>query len=231
MKHLMGLGFAGLLGVVAAGLNWVWIAGLATPDQFVAVKSDVTIGQKLNDEDLISVPVPGNRETLRKSFIPWQNRAVLFGTNANRDYVAGDIVFHRDLQAPAENSQWDVIGPFKLISVGERFKERNVDALDSTRTDGNNLTIAVDANFDARTRKLLEVIRTDRNGDEQQPAIVAVQVLPSNSRTLQLSQQLQNAGQTDVVYQTVSLEGIANVPSVLLAGDMIRFVLPANKKY
>ena len=231
MKHLMGLGFAGLLGIVAAGLNWAWIAGLATPDECVAVKTEVEIGEELDDEDLVAVPVPGNRETLRKSFIPWQNRAVLFGTNANRDYVAGDIVFHRDIQPPAENSQWEVIGPFKLISVGERFKERNVDALDSTRTDGNNLTIAVDANFDARTRKLLEVIRTDRDGDQEQPAIVAVQVLPSNARTLQLSQQLQNSRQSDVVYQTVSLDGIANVPSVLLAGDMIRFVLPANRKY
>lgn len=227
MKHLMGLGIAGLLGVVAAGLNWVWISGLAMPDDYVAVQSDIVIGNELTEDDLMAVPVPGQREKLRKSFIPWQNRAILFGTTANRDYVAGDVIFHRDILAPVEDSQWDVIGPFKLISVGERFKERANDELDYARTDGNTLTIAVDGNFDARTKKLLEVIRTDRNSAQEQPAIVAVQVLPSN----QSGAQVQPAESQNVVYQTVSLDGIANVPSVLLAGDMIRFVIPARPKY
>ena len=37
MKHMLGLGFAGLLGIIAAALNWIWISGLATPDEFVAL--------------------------------------------------------------------------------------------------------------------------------------------------------------------------------------------------
>jgi hypothetical protein len=213
--------------LAAAGLNWVWISGLATPDEFVALQSDVAAGEELTADDLIAVPVPGDRETLRKSFISWQDRAILFGTRARRDYVAGDVVFHRDIQALAENSQWDVIGPFKLISVGERFKQRSGDELDYARTDGNNLTIAVDANFDERTRKLLGVIRTDRNADQPQPAIVAVQVLPSK----QQNQFQQDVVADNVVYQTVSLDGIANVPRVLLEGDMIRFVIPSRPQY
>ena len=227
MKHLMGLGIAGLIGVAAACLNWVWISGLATPDDYVAIGSDVPIGEVLDEDNLVAVPVPGDRERLRQSYIPWQDRAVLFGTTANREYVAGDIVLHRDIGTPTGSSEWDVIGPFKLISVGERFKERTDDELDYRRTDGNNLTIAVDADFDGRTRKLLEVIRTDQSGDRQQAAIVAVQVLPANqSGTLVHRPESQN-----VVYQTVSLEGIANVPRVLLAGDMIRFVVPARPRY
>lgn len=228
MKHLMGLGLAGLLAIVAAGLNLFWISGLATPDEFVAVSSDVSIGDELGESDLVAVPIPGNRDSLRASFIPWRDRAILFGTAAMRDYVEGDVVFHRDILPPAESSQWEVIGPFKLISVGERFKERTVDELDYTRTDGNNLTIAVDANFEERTRKLLEVIRTDRSDDQQAaPKIVAVQVLPSNQRRGSVfPSESQN-----VVYQTVSLDGITNVPRVLLAGDMIRFVVPACPRY
>ncbi|MFK7769464.1 MAG: hypothetical protein AB8B55_19780 [Mariniblastus sp.] len=230
MKHLMGLGFAGLLGVIAAGLNWAWISGLATPDEYVAIGSDISIGEELDEEDLIAIPVPGNREDLRSAFIPWTDRAILFGASANRDYVAGDVVFHRDILAPVENSQWDVVGPFKLISVGERFKERTVDELDYTRTDGNTLTIEVDANFDERTKRLLEIIRTDRDDDQRAGKIVAVQVLPSNELNL-LNERLQNSKPQNVVYQTVSLDGIANVPRVLLAGNMIRFVVPARPKY
>ena len=32
----------------------------------------------------------------------------------------------------------------------------------------------------------------------------------------------------NVVYQTVSLDGIENVPRVLLEGDVVRFVVPAS---
>lgn len=225
MRHLMGLGLAGLLGLLAAGLNLFWISGLATPSEFVGVKSDIVAGETLNDEDLMAVPIPGAERTLRQSFIPWRDRAVLFGTLAHRDYVAGDVVLHRDILPPTETTRWDVIGPFKLISVGERFKERTADELEYSRTDGNNLTIAVDANFEERTRRLLEVIRTDRSSEEEAPQIVAVQVLPSNGLTARSSEP------QNIVYQTVSLDGIANVPRVLLEGDMIRFVVPAAAQY
>ena len=224
MKHLMGLGFAALLGIVAAGLNWIWISGLALPDEYVAIKSDVNFGSELSDEDLRAIPIPGEKEVLRESFIPWKNRAILFGTNANRQYVAGDVVFHRDILAPAEDSGWTVIGPFKLICVGERFKERGGEELDYSQTGGNNVTIAVDAEFDTRTKKLLEVIRKDSGRNQQQAPIVAVQVLPTN----QQAERIRSVESGNVVFQTVSLEGIANVPRVLLAGDRIRFVVPSR---
>ncbi len=228
MKHLMGLGFAAVLGIVAAGLNWVWMSGLATPDDFVGTQAGISAGDEIGQDDLVPVPVPGDPADLSKSLIRWRDRAVLFGTKATRDYAEGDVVFHRDIQAPIEDSHWDVIGPFKLISVGERFKERGEDDLEYARTDGNNLTIAVDANFDERTKRLLEVVAPNRSAVSQAAAdIVAVQVLPS-SQDRAVAKPV-NSG--DVVYQTVSLDGIANVPRVLLAGDMIRFVIPARPQY
>ena len=230
MKHLTGLLLAVLLGIAAAGMNWVWMSGLATPDEYVALKTDVSAGDELSDTNLVSVPVPGNTESLRQSLVLWQDRAVLFGTRANRNYLAGDMVFHRDLQPPEQQVRWDVIGPFKLISVGERFKERTADEMEFARTDGNTLTIAVDANFDERTKRLLEVIRSDRsdgNLDSPQPGIVAVQVLPPDQKT----ERRMELDPANIVYQTVSLDGIANVPRVLLEGDRIRFVIPARPKY
>ena len=227
MKHMMGLGLAGILGIVAAALNWFWISGLAIPDDYVSVNLDVETGEVISSDDLEAVPIPGDQDALRKSFIPWKDRAILFGAIANRDYLEGDVVLYRDIVAPEQQSQWAVIGPFKLISVGERFKERSGDQLDESRTDGNTVTIAVDANFDARTRKLLDVIRADAESDREQPEIVAVQILPANQQSGRIS----TSPRQDVVYQTVSLEGIANVPTVLLAGDMIRFVVPQRRGY
>jgi hypothetical protein len=36
------------------------------------------------------------------------------------------------------------------------------------------------------------------------------------------------ADEKNIVYQTVSLQDIENVPRVLLEGDVIRFVIPAE---
>ena len=58
---------------------------------------------------------------------------------------------------------------------------------------------------------------------KQAQRIIAVQVIPKNeaSSTAKLDNK-------NVVYQTVSLDGIENVPRVLLEGDVVRFVVPAN---
>ena len=118
-----------------------------------------------------------------------------------------------------------MLGPFKLISVGERFKSAGSAEPDAQASEGgNNVTIAVSSNFDERTRRLLDIIDPSRVGDSTKQAmrIVAVQVIPKNE--LSPSAKLDDK---NVVYQTVSLDGIENVPRVLLEGDVVRFVVPA----
>ena len=106
------------------------------------------------------------------------------------------------------------------------MKRRNSYASDSSR---NNVTIELSADFDQRTRRLLEVISPEVSNQNKKPVndrIVAVQVVPSLGQRVAAIQPSANS-----VYQTVSLEGIANVPRVLLAGDMIRFVIPGTVSY
>ena len=239
MNSIVQLSVAILLAIVAAGINWVYLAAQTHPPTYVAVKSDVKQGREIEDDLLVSVPVPGDPEQLKQSLIPYKNRSILLGTKASRDFQRGDMIFARDVIAPIEQRQWDVIGPFELISVGERFKQgssRGEESLNTIR--GNTVTIAVDAGFDRQTSRLLEAIAADGQVSTRggKPEIVAVQVVPApgsrlaSSRSLQ--QQLGAAGtgtlppRDDVVYQTVSLEGIPNVPLVLLEGDLLRFVVP-----
>ncbi len=230
MSNLLKLTLALFLGIIAAGANWVWAASKARPAEFVVAKSQLKLGHTIGEEDLIAVPVPGDYERLKKTLIPYKNRALLFGAETVRAYEAGDVFFHRDIQPPTELSEWDVIGPFRLISVGARFKEPNEAtqqyASDSSR---NNVTIEVSADFDAKTRRLLEVIAPSFGGDKKDAThnIVAVQVIPSASGVSR--QSLRPSPNT--VYQTVSLEGITHVPRVLLAGDQILFVVPGQKQY
>jgi hypothetical protein len=228
MSHVAKLSIAVVLALLAAGLNAMWLSAEKRPPTFVALSVDLPRGKPITDEVLTSVPVPGDAEKLSESLIPYGSRAILFGVPASRNYTAGDVVFQRDLQAPLELSKFEVLGPFKLISVGERFKT-GTDAENAAASEGgNNVTIAVSANFDERTRRLLEVIDPSRRNDSTKQAlrIVAVQVIPKN--------ELGAAAKVDdknFVYQTVSLDGIENVPRVLLEGDVVRFVVPASDPF
>ena len=202
------------------------MSGLASPAEYVGIGSELSAGDEITAEDLIAVPVPGDAEQLTKSLIPFANKALLFGTNATRNYSDGDVVFQRDLQSPVERSNWQVIGPFQLIGVGERFKQSSREGNEYAGTEGNNVTIAVDKNFNEQTCRLLEAINADRlsdGDDSRHHGILEVQVMAGQTATNELP--------SEVVYQTVSLDGVANVPTVLLEGNMIRFVVPALPAY
>lgn len=230
MSNIFNLIFALFLGVVAAGANWLWVSAKATPPQFVSAKSSIKVGRTINEDDLVAVPVPGDIDQLKKSLIPFKNRALLFGAKASRAYEAGDVFFQRDIVSPKNESEWDVIGPFRLISVGARFKAPD-EATAAYASDGsrNNVTIEVSADFDQKTKRLLEVISPNFSGKSKDKTnnIVAVQVMPSRGQAAATNLR----ASPNAVYQTVSLEGITNVPRVLLAGDMIRFVIPGRAKY
>jgi hypothetical protein len=223
MNHFTKLSLALGLALFAAVLNAMWLSAEKQPPEFVAAAGDVPVGTEITDELLTAVPVPGDADTLSASLIPYENRAILLGQIASREYVAGDVFFQRDIQAPLDEAKFEVLGPFKLISVGERFKQTENAEEEGELSSGNNVTIAVDANFDERTRRLLEIINHKSNAEEESgPRIVAVQILPADQQSPEISQE------KNVVYQTISLEGIENVPRVLLAGEVIRFVIPVN---
>ncbi len=239
MNGVLQLSLAMILAVVAAGLNWVYLAAQANPASYVAVRKSLGQGDPIRDSDLVPIPVPGPTDRLKQALIPYQNRSILLGNRALRNYEAGDMIFARDLVAPIEQQQWDVIGPFELISVAEKFKQPTQrQNAGSTSIGRNTVTIAVDANFDDKTSRLLQAVTSGSASKSDQPRlkIVAVQVVPSppfNAPLKTVASTITSPGRKtgpsgNTVYQTVSLDGITNVPEVLLEGDFIRFVVPLN---
>lgn len=222
MSNVAKLSLAVVLALAAAVLNAMWLQAEKQPATFVAAGADLVEGDEISDDLLVEIPVPGDYDTLSAALIPYEKRAILFGQKASRNYTQGDMFFQRDLKAPLETPQFEVLGPFRLISVGERFKQGAGEGdVGQYGSGSNNVTIAVSANFDDRTRRLLQIIDPNHvaNRDEGGPRIIAVQVIPKEQ-----SAAIQD--EKDVVYQTVSLEGIENVPRVLLEGEVIRFVIP-----
>jgi hypothetical protein len=224
MSHTAKLSLAVGLAIFAAILNAMWLSAEKTPPLFAATTVNLKAGEVITEAALAPVPVPGDVESLRSSLIPYANRAILLGQTTSRELVAGDVFFQRDIQTPTKAAKFEVLGPFKLISVGERFKQAGASE-DDTRLDpgGNNVTIAVGANFDERTRRLLQIIDPNQKTarDAVTTKIVAVQVVPADQQSPEITDD------KNVVFQTVSLQDIENVPRVLLEGEVIRFVIPA----
>ncbi|QDV22323.1 hypothetical protein [Aureliella helgolandensis] len=227
MNDLIKVFLAVALGLAAAGINWLYLAGQSRPTSYIAIAQPLKRGAKIEADSLMAIPIPGDEEKLRKTLIPYAKRSILLGQRTSRIYASGDIFFASDLSPIVEKEQWEVIGPFELISVGERFKQSG-DAMNQTAsTQGNTVTIAVNADFDEQASRLLNVVAQERGsrGEADTAEIIAVQVVPPNSIASHPNLQGRSAT-ANVVYQTVSLDGIANVPSVLLEGDFIRFVMP-----
>jgi hypothetical protein len=222
MSNVTKLSLAVVLALLAAALNALWLSAEKRPTTYVAAATHLQPGVEITNEMLAPVPVPGNPATLRAALIPYANRALLLGMKTSRTYIGGDMFFQRDIQAPLELAEFDVLGPFKLISVGSRFTQSN-SKQDESQLDasGNNITIEVDAKFDERTRRLLQIIDPGRGPGATR--IIAIQVIPKEEQSGAAPIDSNN-----VVYQTVQLDGIANVPRVLLAGDVIRFVIPKS---
>ena len=223
MSHVMKLSLAVGLALADSALNAVWLSATKHPPNFTAPAPTCRPAKRSPTKCSPSARARRLRQA-RESLIPYENRAILFGLTASRKYVAGDMFFQRDIKAPLELAQFEVLGPFKLISVGSAIhagqRQTRRSQLDSS---GNNITIAVNANFDERTRRLLQIIDPSQDANrDKATCIVAVQVDPKRGASAP------PPDDKNVVYQTVQLEGIANVPRVLLAGDVIRFVIPAH---
>jgi hypothetical protein len=224
MSHVTKLSLAVGLAFAAAALNAMWLSAEKRPPTFVAAKTELLAGKEITDAVLTEVPVPGNPAKLRESLIPYGNRTILLGRKAPRNYARGDMFFQRDIQAPNEPAQFEVLGPFRLVSIGDRFKQAGQTDDKNFDPSGNNVTIAVSKDFDERTRRLLEIIDPNRRpGSAQTAKIIAVQVIPKEQQS-----SIPAADDKNIVYQTVSLQGIENVPRVLLEGEVIRFVIPAS---
>jgi hypothetical protein len=225
MSNVMKLVLAVVLALAAAGLNALWLSAEKHPATYVAAAVDLPAGQAITAEAMTEVPVPGDPDKLRATLIPWASRATILGIKSTRPFIRGDVFFQSDIKAPLELAEFEVLGPFKLISVGSRLTQPTGKADEAQLDSGaNNITIAVNANFDERTRRLLQIVDPSRGPNKDRPArIVAIQVVPKEQQKSSPVPDDKN-----VVYQTISLEGITNVPRVMLAGDVIRFVIPAH---
>ncbi|MGE3819306.1 MAG: hypothetical protein AB7I30_07710 [Isosphaeraceae bacterium] len=140
MNHVTRLLIPVGLGLFASFMNWRIVTSQVAPSAFVAIRAQVDSGEPIEESALCRLMVPGDPARARKTLIPWEDRALLIGRVAGRDFKPGDVVFHRDLvreRAALAAGPGELALPFNLeglaIETGLLFPGEMVDFL-VTRT-------------------------------------------------------------------------------------------------
>jgi hypothetical protein len=86
--------------VCAGALNQYVVRQQLASDPYVVVQRQIRPGEKFDSSALDSVHIPGDRERLRATLVPGDERDVILGMEARRELHPGDPVFWRDIKKP-----------------------------------------------------------------------------------------------------------------------------------
>jgi hypothetical protein len=84
------------LGIVAGVMHYRVLVPKLTPHAYVQVNRDLNPGDRLGDDCLTPIEMPGEFTRLAKTLVPWEHRKVLAGCHVTRELHKGDVVFYSD---------------------------------------------------------------------------------------------------------------------------------------
>jgi hypothetical protein len=112
MKGIHGLIIAVFLGIAGLAANWYYLYS-KTKDidsvDFIGVKQSVTIrqGETFRESHFQPVRVPSRHAAHLKQYIYlYDNRNLVVGIPATRDYQGGDVILRADYRTPASEVSW-----------------------------------------------------------------------------------------------------------------------------
>lgn len=234
MSSLARLALA-LVVAVAAGLgNYAWMWWVQSQHKtFVTAEKPIKQGELIEATSLGDIRIPGQPEEIGETFIPAdKGKALLVGMRASRDYRPGDLFTYDQIRM--DLPRWKALGPFRLLSVGERVRSGGGY---SEGRGSNTVTIAAtvgrDGRYDAKTERLLDILAGQGSRDKDGGLkVVAIQLDPppgngaSESGTSEKSEDApesvasEDAGLESQVSEDAALEN---------AGELERLQLDANE--
>ncbi len=252
MKHLIRLLIALLLGLGAAFLNWLWMSRELDYPEYVYVSEPIPLGTRITKDKLLAVPVKGEADVLSKILVPWSQKELWYDRFAAQDYFANQPLFQRDMQDTPTARQWDTLGPFRLVGVGnEPTAAFSGESGTLIPVSGNILTLAIDDsqetekallyrylaamrgeyyfNETSAERNLLKIIGVEPTVSSKRLDNAPDSLPPqfgAESQPAVPSRSQEFAGQRLIF---VSLENIPNAPTWLRIGEEIHFMVPPGK--
>ncbi len=242
MNYVTRLALALVAAAVAAGINFLWIIRDQTYPQYVYLKETLNFNEKFEPEKFAPVGIRGDEATLSKILVPWGQRYLWYERHAPRDYRAGDPLLQRDMEETPSKGDWDVLGPFRLVGVGDQragdfnFSDREGELVP---VHGNTLTLLDEEDATKEDKYLLyrylaamrgEYFFNETTHQRSLMKIIAVEAITEKHNSSTDTRDDASGNGNSKTLFCVSLDGIPNVaPTWLRIGDSVRFIVPPGK--
>ena len=240
MKHVIRLLIALLIGGVAAVLNFMWMSQEREYPKYVYVAEPIETGQRITKDKLQAIPVKGDAAVVGKILVPWGQKELWYDRFAAQDYSANQPLFQRDMVNTSTGGQWDTLGPFTLVGVGNEptaaFKGEQGELIPVS---GSILTLAVDDSQDEEKGLLyryLAAMRGEYYFNESAAERAMLKIIGVEPRVSAKQGETTGGSLVDtpdfagkrLIF--VSLEQIPNAPAWLRIGEEIYFMVPPGKQ-
>jgi hypothetical protein len=234
-----------VLAGTASALNFFWYKNnVPKTTAFAVFNRTIKKGEPIKAEVLVSLPVlssNGNLVTnLRQHYLLYSDRNIIVDSEALQDYHQGELVRRKDIGMTEPVSDYSILGPFRLLSVGNRIVTGTDEQSENFQGSGDNaVTIAItpakengSQKLDNNTARLMQIIENQklRHSSSPELRIVGVVAYPTNKSEKKKEGekptfQLKN-GEMALF---VPLPGVKTIPEVLLTGKepYIGFLVPA----
>jgi len=232
-NSLLRLGIAVVLAVAAGLGNYLYMTMRTAPAKFVRFSKDVGLGELIDKDSMLSeVAISGDAAQLKKSLIPWGEVENIVGQKASRAFEKDSLALKQDFLG--KGPQWRVLGPFKLLSVGERIRGSEQGGF-SEGSGGQTITIAAEVEkegdrevFSSQLQELLDVLYRSEEAKNSIGKIVAVQIYPSEPNSI--SEEIISESRTLPLGPNeraiiVPLKDVESIPEVLVRGVQVGFVV------
>jgi hypothetical protein len=237
-NSLLRLAVAMVLAVAAGLGNFLFMRMRTAPTKFVRFSKEVGLGEVIEESGMLSeIAITGDVSELRKSLFPWEERENIVGRTATRVFEKDSLALKQDFLG--KGPEWRVLGPFKLVSVGERIRGSEQSGF-SEGNGGQTITIAAEVKIEEgrevlspQVQELLEVLYRSDEATNAIGKIVAVQLYPSDPKALASAGGIRsevNATGTLPLGSNergiiVPLKDVESIPEVLVRGVQVGFVV------
>lgn len=247
MKHILRILAAVVFGLAAAGLNYVWMKKEKTYPEYAYVTQDIAKDESFTAKSIDFQAIEGPEEALERILVPKRQWHLWLGRHATRSMKAGEPILQSDMKATTSQTEWDTLGPFRLVGIGDEA----VSAISGTpgqliSVSGNTLTLVVQDEQEQEKALLYRYMAAMRGeyyfneSDEQRDALKIIGVEPrvasaeTTAKASLITPEASDQKRLDWVAGKrlvfVKLDNIPNTPAWLRIGEEIFFIVPPGKE-
>ncbi len=232
-----------LLAGAAAGLNMLYLVSQKpSMTDYIRFVRDVPQGELIRENQLEKISLPRTDQNYNKSFIPWEDRYSLVETHAIRAFTTGELPQHVDVGAVEVLEKYELLGPFRLISVGSRLASND----GGKGGDGSTVTVAAkrvmnkdsrQEELDPKTRRLIQIIEQSQKSSRNKSDKMRIISVVSYPTTEHYEDEYASTGETagglgleeNELALIVPLANVSMIPDILLSekNPRIGFVVPS----